>query len=617
MVLKANIPWLNIVPWMRLVPLSIIYKDSAVSHHHHIAHPHAAEPRHGRAQRGGLPPCSACSSEHRTELQGLTRLVQSRHGFSLIELTVSLGLGGFLLFGAYNYLNNVTRTYEHIQERSEDVVMNSQRLFSRQFLKIMNQSSLSLSFMTLFVPFTNTCTETGSITDGPCFFQLDETNQLQGDISTGPQLRKEIVLNKKTGKSKSGLNLFNDSILTFDSERAYDEIKVGHFNLPLPHPARFKREVIRAKNKRHFVGWSLKSVDTSKKQPFYVMAVGRQANRIFSANLIDGDQEASSNHYYVFNEDPLATTTEEQGKFAKIVSEYSNRFYLAFLASYPQLHYVTRMKQIISCSKSKLDFDNAEDIDKVKCKEIYDHTNDTTDSNESYRAPYSQNFKFIEDREACNTPDTPGKCLREFFEQFANIESPLSKANQTYAFKDRKHTNLFHFGFPNISLPLSPAASILWPSASSSGLINFVQFLNGFASSRASQVSISPETSESEASIQFQDRFIFLPIEFYKFYLEPGPTKAGKPTKQLVVEADQPWSQDIADGNEKSGDGDQEAGTVATSSRTFKQVLIKGLGKDDQIIFGRRLGSFQFSAFLFKHSQGDSPPAPATEGGDA
>lgn len=588
---------------------SLIYKESAVSHHHHrIAHTHAAELLHDGAKQGSYQPYRLRNSNNRAQGRGLelARLTKNRHGFSLIELTVSLGLGGFLLFGAYNYLNNITGTYEHIQKQSEDVVMNSQRLFSRQFLNIMNQSSLSLSFMTLFVPFSNTCTtEAGATKDGPCFFKLSEANELQ---QTSASISPDDILNNKlkiTNPTQVGLNLFNDVILAKYKD-AYDERKVVNFKISLPRPARFKRKVIRAEESRYFVGWSLKSAKPSKREPFFVMSVGREANRIFSANLLGGHQDASSEHYYLFNEDPIATQ-DEKARFAGIVSKYSQRFYLAFLSSYPQLHYVTRMKQIISCSKSKHAFDNSADIDPSKCSEIHIHANDD-DSSKNYQKPYSQNFKFIEDREAC---DTSGKCLDPFFEKFAKINSALSKSNQTYSFTNRHHTNLFHFGFPNVAI--SASAMQMWPNANRR-LISFFKFVNVFGSNDSVELDINRTSSKDSTNIeiQFMDRFIFLPIEFYKFYLEKGPTnKAGKPTKQLVVEADQPWSRrDQPDGD------DNKDNTTATNAPKLKQVLIKGLDEDDQIIFGRRLGSFQFSAFLFKHSQTDPPPA-NNEGNDS
>ena len=448
-------------------------------------------------------------------------------GFTLIEIMVATALGGMLIYGGVNYMSSVSETYERIEARNEDVVMTGQKLFSTKFLDLINRSIPSISYFTLLVKYTQQCGGPQEVANGPCFFSLTEGGERAGFDKT---------LVKSPTKIGDGINFFDDHILSEKKDDYREEELAEGYIKYTPRKVRYDSDVIRSKEKRFYVGWSLKSVGG---KPFYIMSSPKKRLAHLSFNLPDGTTI-----------DPDQNQKRQDLVFAKPskeieagdIKEYKNRFYLAAYSHDPRLHFVMRVKDLESCRQGPKTSKKATS----DCKK--DH-------------PQGKKGTLDKDEEALLASQykmTLTNCSKDFcYKFFSEYSSKIQSGNKTFPYGTGKF-NLFFFESFNIKIPAGTAPKMIQPPS-----LNPLHFAN---------ISAIPTPNLAPAGTT---KMVMLPIEFYKFYLAQDSNSK----KKLIMESDKVYGSGVSN----------------------VQTLMNKLDPEDQIIFARRLGSHQFSGFLFNN----------------
>ena len=178
--------------------------------------------------------------------------------------------------------------------------------------------------------------------------------------------------------------------------------------------------------------------------------------------------------------------------------------------------------------------------------------------------PQGKKGKLTKDEEALLAAQykmTLTDCAKDScYKFFSEYNSKIKADNKTFPYGTNKF-NLFFFESFSVKMPAGEA-----PKMKQLPSLNPVHYNNMRAIP-------TPNLAPPSAKI------VLLPLEFYKFYLAQDTNNK----KKLIMESDKVFA---------SGQG----GSVSNV-----QTLIKKLDPEDQIIFARRLGSHQFSGFLFNN----------------
>lgn len=482
-------------------------------------------------------------------------------GLSILEITVSIGIVGAIFYGGSRFLSDIGPSFNRIDQRQQDVVMQSQKVFSRHFLELMSRSSLSLSYMTTYVPFSQSCQ---NVDNGPCFLSLNKHNQIRQVGNYKAALLSSGFVAKLPQRKMGGLNFFQDQTLTktksaCEDPSYYQKVKMLLRDTCAPKGAQFKKTVLRSKDERSFVGWSLKDKD---KNPFYIMSspkIDELIHFVFPVGGGNQNQQDTDRVVYLLPQQQALLNESEQKQKQKL-KKYQNRFYVVFYSGDPRVHYVTYVKKVEPCKSPLRQWG-------VQCPD---------GNNQKYKIT----FKECKDNE----------CL-EFFPEYIGRGS-LKTENRTRAFKASSRINLFYWDRYSLDSDQRAGTNECNLADNPVPSLPIQNFTNMGACSELGAVS----RFDTEGN-NLYPATIMMPIEFNKFYI----TADGNQRKKLVMQSDQ-WQADDAD---SQGDGQDQS--PRRSSRTRTHDLIKGLHPDDRIVFARQVGSFQFSAFLFKKSSGVAP----------
>ncbi|MCY4380826.1 MAG: hypothetical protein OXC40_04580 [Proteobacteria bacterium] len=381
--------------------------------------------------------------------------------------------------------------------------------------------------------------------NGPCFFTLNKKG-----------IRGAFDSNLVKSPRGQGIHFFSDRILSpqryQDNNNVYIKKAVGTWRYFMPKKARYAKKLLASKDQRYFAGWSLK--DTDKKHAFYIMSSPKTKMSTFQVSNPSGRTITDEGAKYNYKSLVLPNNPEEFEKnFAEIKSDYENRYYLAYYSLIPEMHYIIKIKSFMSCKNgNKL---------KKECKEVLDSAapNRNTDA-EKERHEIHLNHYLVE----------LSKCTimgcSQFFKEFPN-----NRGNRTGFFGvPASEFNFFFIDKFSVDLTKDSPGD---PDYADLMLLQKPSQNPHFFANLPVMVGV---TRVAEV--------IMYPLQFNRFYLEQSGD-----AKKLIMES----YDSVSDPN---------------NTHSKKRVVVKALNKEAKVVFARKLGSAQFSAFIFDHKKKSQPP---------
>ena len=269
-------------------------------------------------------------------------LFHQQKAFSITELMISVGLGAIILYTGSKLLTTSADISTKAQKKGDSVVMQTQRKFSRKFIEIMKLSSVAQKYATLLVKYTQKCDDKSTVTDGPCFFTLNSAGE-RGEFD-----HKDKGVKVPRG---SGINFFSDHILTTETPskkpKLYRKEKFAGADAFLPKRARYASEVTKSKDKRYFVGWSVKTKGVANS--FYVMALPSANTVSWTLDLEDVEEAKTKNSSNKYQANYSTLMKPAKAIASGDLSSYKTKYYLVVNSQNTSAHYVMKLSNLKSC----------------------------------------------------------------------------------------------------------------------------------------------------------------------------------------------------------------------------------------------------------------------------
>ncbi|MCY4380824.1 MAG: hypothetical protein OXC40_04570, partial [Proteobacteria bacterium] len=493
------------------------------------------------------------------------QLLVSQKAFSLVELIITLGLFvPVLTLGSQTLCDTVLSGIcgsdgSSLAERTHALHMVRHKHFSVHFLDVMKRSAVSMNYTKLFVKYGEDCM---NIDNGPCFFTLDKDGARDSFDAT-------TLVKEPRGE---GIHFFSDRVLSTKptTDNVYIRKKYSEGEFFVPKKARYENAVLSSAEKRYFAGWSLKK--PGKQNPFYVMSAPKLKLESFVIDGLSGrtkDTTPANNYSALILPRSLS---EFEGH--KNISSYENRYYLAYFSLVPEAHFVMKIEKLESCNQIPGD-DNNKAIT-PNCKNALDAVttlSDPVDQDKNEKTPQQIRYEshvnhYLAKLTQCGTR---GDGCSKFFKDFPK---PI---NRTGLF-DAAMNDFNFFFVDKFNVKMESRVRDFMRQVPSQNPHFFINF--------ASMTSDGDENSG-------QAEVIIYPLQFYRYYLESEGD-----TKNLVMESDK----------EIVSNPDPNNPQNSPSTSLHKKIMIRGLNNEARIVFARKLGTTQFSAFIFDHDKKSAPP---------
>lgn len=294
------------------------------------------------------------SGERSFALLRFFELRQQRHGMSLMETVVGMGIGTLMIAGSLQFVSNFEDSKNQIKKREQERLREfSHKFYGRKFLSITRNSGISINYFKMPIIFgDNVCGQA----EGGCFMSMSKTKGVEaipkGLMKIGRDSDISINLFKDEGVGKSrGSSKFGERDIK-------SCCRVKHLN-----SVKYDKEISSSKHKRYFVGWTLQG--EGKDFPFYTMAEdqGSDVSHFFEMNNYQGltpdDVEDNAEFLGVdsgrqidlVQNHALVSIPRSRGRKMnnEELSSYKDRFYLFFLSEVPELYFIAYVEDIQTC----------------------------------------------------------------------------------------------------------------------------------------------------------------------------------------------------------------------------------------------------------------------------